>query len=47
MRGAPQKGVSTQRVPFGSTQVAMEPQMPAEAKFTSSLHMMGVRVSGV
>src|SRR4051794_32590809 len=43
---APQKGVSTQRVPFESSQLAMEPQMPADAKFTSSLQTSGVVNSG-
>src|SRR5215213_407577 len=35
----PQNGVSTQRVPFESSQLAIEPQMPAEAKLTSSLQI--------
>src|SRR5215475_15789546 len=43
----PQNGVSAQRAPFESSQVAIEPQMPAEAKFTSSLQMSGVRNKGV
>src|SRR4030095_11476584 len=42
----PQKGVSAQRVPFESSQLAIEPQMPAEAKFTSSLQIKGVRYKG-
>ena len=40
---APQMGVRTQRVPFASSQLASEPQMPAEAKLTSSLQMSGLR----
>src|SRR5215475_3435309 len=43
----PQKGVSAQRVPLASSHVAIEPQMPAEAKLTSSLQINGVRYSGV
>src|ERR671923_813895 len=43
----PQNGVSAQRTPFASSQVAIEPQMPAEAKFTSSLQIKGVRNKGV
>src|SRR5215204_1535116 len=43
----PQKGVSTQRVPSVSAQLAIEPQMPAEAKLTSSLQISGVRYKGV
>ena len=39
----PQMGVSTQRVPFESSQLASEPQMPAEAKLTSSLQSSGLR----
>ena len=39
----PQNGVSTQRVPLASSQVASEPQMPAEAKLTISLQISGVR----
>src|SRR3954452_23443563 len=42
----PQNGVSTQRVPFESCQLAIEPQMPAEAKFTSSLQINGDVKSG-
>src|SRR5580704_13033466 len=38
----PQNGLNTQRAPFASTYVASEPQMPAEAKFTSSLQNIGV-----
>src|SRR5260370_4905853 len=40
---APQIGVSTQRVPFASSQLASDPQIPADAKFTSSLHTSGLR----
>src|SRR5262245_43301216 len=43
----PQKGESTQRVPLASSHVANEPQIPAEAKLTSSLQTSGVRCSGV
>src|SRR5262245_7655296 len=43
----PQKGVNTQRVLFESSQLAIEPQMPADAKLTSSLQISGVRCSGV
>src|SRR5919198_6666671 len=43
----PQKGVSTQRVPLASAQLAIEPQMPADAKLTSSLQISGVRYKGV
>src|SRR5262249_57181245 len=43
----PQNGVSAQRVPFESSQLAIEPQMPAEAKLTSSLQISGVRYKGV
>src|SRR5215207_8699029 len=43
----PQNGVNTQRVPFASSQLAIEPQIPAEAKLTSSLQISGVRCSGV
>src|SRR5215470_14574167 len=43
----PQNGVSAQRAPFASSQVAIEPQIPAEAKFTSSLQMSGVRCKGM
>src|SRR5262245_6187434 len=43
----PQKGVSTHRAPFESSQEAIEPQTPAEAKLTSSLQIKGVRCSGV
>ena len=39
----PQIGVSTQRVPLESSQLASEPQMPAEAKLTSSLQSSGLR----
>ena len=39
----PQIGVSTQRVPLESSQLASDPQMPADAKFTSSLQISGVR----
>src|SRR5438067_11455425 len=44
---APQNGVNTQRVPFASSQLASDPQIPADAKLTSSLQMSGVRCSGV
>src|SRR5947199_175982 len=44
---APQNGVRTQRVPFESSQLASEPQMPADAKFTSSLQSRGLGYSGV
>src|ERR671924_781575 len=38
----PQNGVSTQRVPlFESSQLAIEPQIPADAKLTSSLQISG------
>ena len=37
----PQIGVSTQRVPLASSQLAIDPQMPADAKLTSSLQMSG------
>src|SRR5215475_9580663 len=43
----PQNGVSTQRVPFESSQLAIDPQMPAEAKLTPSLQISGVRRKGV
>src|SRR5262249_47197669 len=43
----PQNGVSTQRVPFESSQLAIEPPMPADAKLTSSLQISGVRYKGV
>src|SRR5262245_42350576 len=43
----PQKGVKTQRVDFESSQLAMLPQIPADAKFTSSLQSRGVRNTGV
>src|SRR5215470_926535 len=43
----PQKGVRTQRVPFESSQLAIEPQTPADAKLTSSLQISGVRLKGV
>src|SRR5262245_31560104 len=43
----PQNGVSAQRVPFESSQLASDPQMPAEAKLTSSLQISGVRCNGV
>ena len=39
----PQIGVSTQRVPLESSQLASDPQIPAEAKFTSSLQSRGLR----
>ena len=39
----PQKGVNTQRLPCGSSQLVSEPQMPASAKSTISLQMSGVR----
>src|SRR5215470_4544163 len=44
---APQIGVSTQRVPLESSQLASEPQIPALAKLTSSLQISGLRYSGV
>src|SRR5579885_1458587 len=44
---APQNGVRTQRVPLESCHEAIDPQIPAEAKFTSSLQISGVRKSGV
>src|ERR1700677_2527236 len=43
----PQIGVSTQRTPLESSQLASEPQMPADAKLTSSLHSSGLRYNGV
>src|SRR5258708_21290942 len=43
----PQNGVSTQRVPFASSQLASEPQIPADAKLTSSLQISGLRYMGV
>src|SRR5262252_4061722 len=43
----PQNGVNTQRVPFESSQLAIDPQTPAEAKLTSSLQISGVRCNGV
>src|SRR5436309_11066032 len=43
----PQNDVSTQRVPFESSQLAIEPQMPADAKLTSSLQSSGLRYKGV
>src|SRR5947209_7588010 len=39
----PQIGVSTQRVPLASSQLASDPQIPADAKLTSSLHNSGLR----
>src|SRR5215470_1085367 len=43
----PQKGVNTQRAPFESSQLAIEPQTPAAAKLTSSLQSSDVRSRGV
>src|SRR5580704_17204976 len=43
----PQMGVSTQRTPLESSQLAREPQMPADAKLTSSLQSSGLRYKGV
>src|SRR5262245_20062229 len=43
----PQKAVNTQSGPFESSHVAIDPQMPAEAKLTSSLQISGVRCKGV
>src|SRR3984885_6103470 len=43
----PQMGVSTQRTPLESSQLASEPQIPADAKFTSSLQSSGLRYNGV
>src|ERR1700683_581173 len=43
----PQMGVSTQRTPLESSQLASEPHMPADAKFTSSLQSSGLRYNGV
>src|SRR5262245_20753849 len=42
-----QNGVSAQRAPLASSQVAIDPHMPAEAKLTSSLQISRVRCSGV
>ncbi len=39
----PQNGISTQRVPLDSSQVASAPQTPAPANCTSSLQTSGVR----
>src|ERR1700722_2804214 len=44
---APQMGVSTQRTPLESSQLANEPQIPADAKLTSSLQISGLRYKGV
>src|ERR1700727_1105464 len=43
----PHIGVSTQRTPLESSQLAREPQMPADAKLTSSLQISGLRNNGV
>src|SRR5262249_6487545 len=43
----PQNGPSTQRIPFESSQLPIEPQTPADAKLTSSLQISGERYKGV
>src|SRR5262244_1463320 len=43
----PQNGVSAQRAPCKSSQLAIGPGRPADAKLTSSLQIRGVRLKGV